>query len=174
MKTTFFSFGLFLITFLIYSFDKDYYSIALQRQNQYHPIRKDYVIIVDYTKNIFQERLYVINMKSKEVVISSRVSHAFLSGILIASDFSNQPGSDKSSKGNFITKGTYNGIFGYSMVIKGLDKEINDNAESRKIIFHSDKKMDYLWSKGCFATPDDINNKIINLTKNGCLVCVIA
>lgn len=173
MKTTFFSIGLFLITFLMYSFDKDYYSIALLRQNQYNPVRKDYVIIIDYTKNISQERLYVINMKTKEVVISSRVSHAFLSGMLIPSDYSNQPGSNKSSKGNFITKGTYNGFFGYSMVIKGLDKGINDKAESRAIIFHSDKKMDYLWSKGCFATPEDINNKIINMTKNGCLVCVI-
>jgi len=33
--------------------------------------------------------------------------------------------------------------------------------------------MDYLWSRGCFATPEDINNKIISLTNNGCLVCVI-
>ena len=165
--------ALILITFLTYSFDKDYYSIALNRLNRYNTIRKDYVIVIDYTKNIFQERLYVINMKTKEVVISSSASHAFFSGIIIPSDYSNQLCSDKSSNGNFVTKGTYNGVFGYSMVIKGLDKGINDNAEKRKIVFHSEKKMDYLWSRGCFATPEEINNKIINLTNNGCLVCVI-
>lgn len=69
--------ALILITFLTYSFDKDYYSIALNRLNRYNTIRKDYVIVIDYTKNIFQDRLYVINMKTKEVVISSSASHAF-------------------------------------------------------------------------------------------------
>lgn len=157
--------ALILITFLTYSFDKEYYSIALNRLNRYNTIRKDYVIVIDC--------LYVINMKTKEVVISSSTSHAFFSGIIIPSDYSNQLCSDKSSNGNFVTKETYNGVFGYSMVIKGLDKGINDNAEKRKIVFHSEKKMDYLWSRGCFATPEDINNKIINLTNNGCLVCVI-
>ena len=157
--------ALILITFLTYSFDKEYYSIALNRLNRYNTIRKDYVIVIDC--------LYVINMKTKEVVISSSTSHAFFSGIIIPSDYSNQLCSDKSSNANFVTKETYNGVFGYSMVIKGLDKGINDNAEKRKIVFHSEKKMDYLWSRGCFATPEDINNKIINLTNNGCLVCVI-
>ena len=59
------------------------------------------------------------------------------------------------------------------MIIDGLDKGVNNNAKSRAIIFHSDTKMKTKWSNGCFATPEDINEKIINLTKNGVLVCVI-
>ena len=55
------------------------------------------------------------------------------------------------------------GGFGYSMIIKGLDKGVNDNVESRKIIFHSTEKMSNPWSNGCFATPSDINKKIIDL-----------
>jgi hypothetical protein len=88
-------------------------------------------------------------------------------------DFSNVSGTNKSSKGAFITKGTYNGGFGYSMVIRGLDRGINDNVESRKIIFHSTKKMKTSWSNGCFATPEETNKTIIELTKNGRLVYVI-
>ena len=59
------------------------------------------------------------------------------------------------------------------MIIDGLDDGVNDNARSRAIIFHSDTKMKTKWSKGCFATPEKINKKIINLTKNGVLVCII-
>jgi hypothetical protein len=29
------------------------------------------------------------------------------------------------------------------------------------------------WSNGCFATPEEKNKKIIDMTKNGVLVCVI-
>lgn len=173
MKKLFFLIGFLFIGFLVFSFDKDYYSIALERQKKYNTPRKDYVIVIDYTKNIFQERLYVINMKTKEIVISSQVSHAFLSGMMVPSDFSNKPGTDKSSKGNFVTRSTYYGFFGYSMIIDGLDKGVNTNAKSRQIIFHSTKKMNYLWSRGCFATSEEINKKLIDLTKNGCLVCVI-
>jgi len=112
-------------------------------------------------------------MIKEEIVISSRVSHAWNSGFLYASDFSNKSGSNKSSKGTFITEGTKHGRFGYSMVINGLDSNVNNNARSRAVIFHSTKKMSNPWSNGCFATSDEINNQIIDLTKNGCLVIVI-
>ena len=78
-----------------------------------------------------------------------------------------------SSAGCFSTAGTRFGKYGYSMVIRGLDRGVNNNVEARRIIFHSSKKMKTLWSLGCFATPEETNKKIIDLTKNGCLVCVI-
>jgi hypothetical protein len=59
------------------------------------------------------------------------------------------------------------------MIVDGLDKGINNNAKSRAIIVHSTKKMKTIWSNGCFATSEDVNKKIIDLTKNGCLICVI-
>jgi hypothetical protein len=33
--------------------------------------------------------------------------------------------------------------------------------------------MKTLWSNGCFATSEEINRKLIDLTKGGVLVCVI-
>lgn len=153
--------------------ESSYFEVAKQRSAKYSAPRKDYVIVVDYTKNILATRLYVINMKTGETVISSRVAHAYNSGKAYATDFSNKGGTNKSCKGNFVTLGTRIGRFGYSMQIKGLDPGINDNATSRAIIFHSTAKMRSVWSHGCFATDDETNRQIIELTKGGCLICVI-
>jgi hypothetical protein len=153
--------------------ENELFTIASEKLIEYRIKKRDYVIIVDYTKPIFSERLYVLDMKNKKIVLKSTVSHAFKSGVMYPTDFSNVSGTNKSSKGAFITKGTYNGGFGYSMVIRGLDRGINDNVESRKIIFHSTKKMKTSWSNGCFATPEETNKTIIELTKNGRLVYVI-
>ena len=80
-------------------------------------------------------------MKSKEIILSSVVSHGYKSGLLYAKDFSNINGSNKSSKGVYTTGNIKYGKFGYSMYIKGLDKGINSNAYNRSIIFHSNKLM---------------------------------
>jgi hypothetical protein len=178
MKKFFLFVVLLVVTFFLFtSFtsksDDDLFLIASQKLDEYNVRKKDYVIIVDYTKPIGSNRLYVLDMKTKQVVITSTVSHSFKSGLLYPTDFSNVSGTNKSSKGAFLTKGTYNGGFGYSMIIRGLDKGVNDNVESRKIIFHSTEKMSNPWSNGCFATPKDVNEKIIDLTKNGTLVYVI-
>lgn len=153
--------------------NSEYLDVARTRLEMYKSPRKDYVIVVDYRKNILMERLFVINMKTGKPVISSRVSHAYNSGKLYATEFSNKSGTNKSSKGTFVTLGTRMGRFGYSMQIRGLDGGVNDNATSRAIIFHPDTKMRSIWSHGCFATDEETNRRIIDLTKDGCLVCVI-
>lgn len=151
----------------------NYFGLAKERITKYNPKRKDLVIIVDYRKNIFSDRLFILDMNKNQIILSSKVSHAWNSGFLYPNSYSNTSGSNKTSKGNFITKGTKQGYFGYSMIIEGLDYGINENARSRAIIFHSDYKMKTKWSNGCFATPEKTNKKIIDLTKNGVLVCVI-
>lgn len=166
---------LFFCTAAITSFTakNKYFSLAEANLRKYNPARKDYVIVVDYTKNIFSTRLFVLDMKNSSIVIESTVAHAWNSGALYPSSLSNQLGSNKSSGGCYVTSGTKHGKFGYSMIIKGLDKGINDNAQARAVIFHSTEKMLTPWSNGCFATPEKINSQIINLTKNGCLVICI-
>lgn len=151
----------------------EYFSYANSQMKKYHPLRKDYVIIIDYRKSILSERLYVLDMNKGDIALSSTVSHAWKSGSLYARKFSNEEGTNTSCKGNFVTKGPKYGKFGYSMIVKGLDKGINDKAESRAIIFHADTKMKSKWSWGCFATPEHINMKLIDLTKYGVLVCVL-
>lgn len=175
MKKGFFILLTLLTGFFVYSAfsQSNYFDIAEQRMKKYNPKRKDLVIIIDYRKNILTKRLFVLDMVEKKVILSSIVSHAWNSGVMFTSEYSNRHGSNMTSKGNYITRGTKYGTFGYSMIIDGLDNGVNNNARSRAVIFHSDSKMRTKWSKGCFATPEETNRKIIDMTKNGVLVCVI-
>lgn len=175
MKKGFFILIMLLTGLFVYSSfaSSNYFDIAEQRIKKYNPKRKDIVIIVDYRKNILMKRLFVLDMKEKKILISTTVSHAWNSGVMYPNEYSNIHGSNMTSSGNYITRGTKHGFFGYSMIIDGLDNGINNNARSRAVIFHSDRKMKTKWSNGCFATPEEINKKIIDLTKGGVLVCVI-
>jgi hypothetical protein len=146
--------------------------LAYELAKKYKASNQRYVTIIDYSKPITAQRLFVVDMKSRQVVLRSRVSHAYNSGLLYATEFSNVPGSEKSSLGAYVTGGTKIGRFGYSMYLKGLDSGINSNAYNRAIIFHSSKKMKTIWSAGCFATDEATNKKIIDLIKGGSLVYV--
>ena len=147
-----------------------YFQTAEKMQKKYNPKNKDYVIIIDFTKNLFADRLFLLDMKNKKVVLSCRVTHAYKSGYFYAKEFSNNPGTEKSCYGAFLTEYSRPGKYGYSMEISGLDKGINDKERSRNIIFHP---TTVLWYKGCFATSKENNKKIIDLTKDGSLVYVI-
>jgi hypothetical protein len=150
--------------------NSEYFEIANQKIQKYNPPRKDYVIIIDYRKNLLSNRMFVLDMKSNKVVVESRVTHALNSGKLYATDFSNTPNSKKSCVGALLTQNPRMGRYGYSMVVKGLDQGINDNIKKRVIIFHPTKAP---WSEGCFAASRETIKKIIDLTHDGCLVYVI-
>jgi hypothetical protein len=145
--------------------------IAKELQKQYNPPNKNYVVFIDYSKPISEERLYVIDMNTSETILTTKVAHGINSGKEYATDFSNVNKSLKSSLGVYVTQETYYGHFGYSLRVNGLDKT-NSNARHRKIIFHSNKKMRTKWSFGCFSTDEKINKKLIDIIKNGCLVYV--
>lgn len=165
-----------ILTKMLFNFliSKTYYDLITQARNvqvKYHPINKKYVVMVDYSKSINSERLYVIDIVKSSIINKSTVSHARNSGYDVTYAFSNELHSKKSSLGVYITKGTYHGGFSYSLVLNGLDAT-NSNAKRRLIIFHSNKTMRTKWSWGCLATPDSINKRIIDLMKGGCLVYV--
>lgn len=145
--------------------------IAKKLQKQYNPTNKNYVVFIDYSKPISVERLYVLDMNTSTVILSSKVSHGVNSGKEYATEFSNQNKSLKSSLGVYVTQETYYGYFGYSLRLNGLDST-NSNARKRCIIFHSNKKMSTKWSWGCFSTDEEVNKKLIDLIKNGCLIYV--
>lgn len=146
-------------------------SVAKIQQSKYNPPNKKYVVVINYSKSIDSERLYVVDMDQSKVVLTSKVSHAGRSGAIIPVNFSNEFNTKKSSLGAYITKGTYYGSFGYSLKLVGLDST-NSNAEKRAIIFHSNKLMKSKWSWGCFATDEPVNRRIIDMIKGGCLVYV--
>ena len=148
-----------------------YFDIADKKIDQYNVKKKDYVVVIDYRKNIFSNRLYLLDMINRKVILHCMVTHAYNSGFFYATDFSNRPNSEKSSTGAFLSKHSRPGKYGYSMVISGLDKGKNDNAENRAIIFHATPA--FPWSLGCFATLKSNNKTIIDFMKNGRLIYVI-
>ena len=131
---------------------------------------KNKLVIIDYSLPVFKKRLWVINPKTNKILFHSRVGHAGWSGIVYATDFSNVPGSNKSSIGSFITLSTHHGKFGYSLNVKGLDRGINNNAYRRRIIFH--KMNNKPWSLGCFTIPQKEAKNLINMIKGGVFVYV--
>jgi hypothetical protein len=122
-----------------------------------------YLTIVDYRKSILQDRLYVYDLQEKEVVLSSRVSHAFRSGLLYPTRFSNVDGSEQS----FITAEAYQGKWGYAMRIDGINST-NSNSRARNVVFHPG----YSWSAACYMTAPEVNERLINLIKGKSLVVV--
>jgi hypothetical protein len=148
------------------------YDLAKKIQMFYDPTRKDYVVLIDFRKPMSEKRLFVFDMEKKELILASTVSHAFNSGKNYATDFSNQVNSKKSSVGAFITLNSFWGRWGYSMRLKGVDGDINNNAELRGVIFHSNILKKTSYSEGCFETPEEINEVLIDLVKDGCLIYV--
>ena len=165
------NFFLFILFFFAKS-DSDIITTAKKVSTEYNVPNKDDVVIIDYTKPITAERLYLVRISVNRIVLKSTVAHGINSGKVYATEFSNEENSLKSSLGAYQTTSTYIGKYGFSLKLIGLEKGINSNAERRNIVFHSTKKMTQEYSWGCFATPDSINSVLLPLIKNGCLVYV--
>ena len=130
-----------------------------------------HVVVIDYDRSLFAERLFVVDMKRRSIILRSRVSHAMNSGKIFAGDFSNTPETRKSCIGAFKTGETYYGRFGYALRIDGLERGVNHNARRRSIVFH-DFEAPIAYSEGCFITPPEVNRQLIDLIKGGSLVYV--
>jgi hypothetical protein len=128
---------------------------------------KRYLTIVDYRKSLLQDRLYVYDLQRQEVILSSRVSHAFRSGLLYPTKFSNVNGSEQSCYGNFITGEAYQGEWGYAMRLDGISST-NTNARARGVVVHPG----FTWSAACYMTEPEVNERLINLIKGKSLVVV--
>ena len=134
------------------------------------------LIIIDYTKPSNEERFYVLDLNNEKLVYSTRVAHSKNSGLEIPLEFSDDPNSYQSSLGFFVTLGEYNGAYGYSLRLKGLEENINANAEDRAIVIHGGdivedeyiKKFGFAGrSLGCPVLPHSITREIIDFIKHG-------
>jgi hypothetical protein len=134
--------------------------------------RRRYVTYIDYAKPMTEKRLYVVDMERSKVVLKSFVGHAWKSGKVYPTAFSDEPGTLQSSLGAYRTGESYRGRFGYAMRLDGLQKGVNANARYRAIVFHSYEKSPSLYSHGCFVTPVEINSSLIDLIRGGTLVYV--
>ena len=138
-------------------------------------IEKEYLTIVDFSLSANEERMWVIDMKTKQVVLRSLVAHGRNSGDVFANEFSNKSESYQSSLGFYATGETYVGKHGLSLRLDGLEYGINDKARDRAVVIHG---ADYVSesfiksngrlgrSQGCPAVPNEISAQLIELIKD--------
>lgn len=163
---------------------------AIAGYNKIEEKSKEILTLVDFSKPSTEERFYVFDMRHKKLLFSSLVSHGKNSGGNYATSFSNENGSLKSSLGFFLTENTYQGKNGYSLVLNGLEKGINDRAKERAIVIHgaaysnpsviaSSGRLGRSFGRlgrsfGCPALPQAVSKPIINTIKGGSLLFIYA
>ncbi|MBN1757769.1 MAG: murein L,D-transpeptidase catalytic domain family protein [Chitinispirillaceae bacterium] len=143
--------------------------------------KKNIVTLIDYSKSSNEKRLYVLDVTQMRILHASLVAHGRNSGNEFAHSFSNKNESKMSCPGFFTTMKPYTGKHGYSLKLKGLEKNINDNAFKRAIVIHGAdyvspefiKKNGRLGrSWGCPALPLSLNRTIIDTIKEGTLLYI--
>lgn len=158
----------------------------LQAVEGYYKIenrRRDVLTLIDFSRPSTAKRLFVFDMKQRKVLFSSVVSHGRNSGDTYATSFSNEYGSYKSSLGFYLTESTYQGKNGYSLILNGLERGINDRARERAIVMHGAAYADPSVlagggrlgrSLGCPAVPQKLSRPIIDAIKGGSVMYIYA
>lgn len=141
---------------------------------------RDSIGIVDFSKPSSEPRFHVVDL-GNGTVESYRVAHGRgsdpdHSGFL--ERFSNDFGSYASSNGTYVTGDYYDGKYGLSMKVRGLDWS-NNNAEARAIVIHN------AWyaeddmipvhgklgrSEGCFAMSREHQYKVMSRLAGGRMI----
>lgn len=121
--------------------------------------------IVDYTKPSNVRRMFLIDRKSGGIstmaVAHGRYEAGFMNRTLSENEnsvkwakyFSNEPGSNAPSSGFFFAGQDYEGKFGRSLALHGIEPGVNDYACERAVVIHKhllvSKNNAYVMSSGC-------------------------
>lgn len=152
----------------------------------YHKIenrKRDILTLIDFSRPSTEKRLFIFDMHQRKMLFSSVVSHGKNSGENYATSFSNEYGSYKSSLGFYLTESTYQGKNGYSLILDGLEKGINDRARERAIVMHGAAYANPSVvsnggrlgrSFGCPAVPQALTRPIIDTIKGGSVMYIYA
>ncbi len=137
------------------------------------------ITVIDYSMPSSEERLWVIDLSTNEVLFQLHVSHGKNSGGDTPSSFSNTNMSKQSNVGLLKTAETYQGKHGYSLRLDGLEAGYNDNARARAIVVHGASyatqsfvdahgRLGRSW--GCPAVDPAISRRLIDTIKGGSLI----
>jgi L,D-transpeptidase catalytic domain len=125
---------------------------------------RDMVGVADFSRPSWEPRFFLVDMMEGRIrsylVTHGRGSDPAHEGRLHY--FSNTPNSEASSRGAYLTHTWYQGRYGTSLRLSGLERD-NSNAEARAIVCHgawyANPDMIGKWGKlgrseGCFAFPE--------------------
>jgi len=141
---------------------------------------RDSIGIVDFSKPSSEPRFHLVDLQSGSVdsyrVAHGRGSDPDHSGFV--ERFSNDFGSYASSNGTYVTGDYYDGKYGLSLRVRGLDWS-NNNAEARAIVIHNawyaEDDMIPIHGKlgrseGCFAMSRDHQYKVMSRLAGGRMI----
>ena len=147
-------------------------------QHQIGP--RDSMGIVDFSRPSSETRFHVVDLQNGAVeshlVCHGRGSDPAHSGYL--ERFSNDFGSYATSSGTYVTDAYYDGKYGLSLRVRGLDWS-NSNAEARAIVIHNawyaEPEMLQLHgqlgrSEGCFAMPKTSQYEVMKRLAGGRMI----
>lgn len=160
--------------------DKMLAQALLYYDQNYNRIKnKNYLTVIDFSKNSSQKRFFIIDMNSGKIW-ALHVAHGKGSdpdGDGLANIFSNKSGSEASSLGFYLTAETYTGNHGRSLKVDGLSAT-NSNVRARSVVIHgadyvqeADVKQGRSW--GCFALTMSLKDQVIDMIKGGSLMYAV-
>lgn len=143
--------------------------------------KKRVFALIDYTAPSNDKRMFLVDRQTGEIskmavahgrynasMINTRLSHN-KNSVKWAKYYSNELGSNAPSSGFFVSGVEYEGKFGRSMVLHGLEEGVNDNACQRAVVIHKHLMVtNYsarLMSAGCPMISKDYIDHVINLLK---------
>ena len=143
-----------------------------------HIVERDIVGLVDFSAPSRAARFYLLDIAEAQVVSVHLVAHGKGSDPANSGwveRLSNQPGSNASCDGAFLTGQTYFGEHGRSRRLIGLEPQ-NDMAEARAIVIHAAPYVDPVMavsqgrvgrSQGCFAVAPREIDDVLELLGTG-------
>lgn len=160
--------------------DPQLFARAKAALDQHGVYARDTMAVVDFSKPSAEPRFHLVDLRSGEVeshrVCHGRGSDPAHSGYL--ERFSNDFGSYASSNGAYTTTDYYDGKYGLSMKVRGLDWT-NNNAEPRAIVIHNawyaEPDMIPLHgqlgrSEGCFAMSKASQDRVMRKLAGGRMI----
>lgn len=137
---------------------------------------KQILTVADFTRSSAQNRLWIIDLNTRKVIVHTYVAHGQGSGDEFATAFSNTNNSHQSSIGFYVTGETYTGEHGTSLRLNGMDNGYNSAALDRGIVVHGadyvckdfvagNQRLGRSW--GCPAVNSRMAPAIINTIKGG-------
>lgn len=139
--------------------------------------------IADFSFSSKKKRLWIVDLKSKRLLLNTWVAHGQGSGNDLATKFSNRNNSHQSSLGFYVTGEVYYGKHGRSIRLDGMDKGFNNKARERAIVIHGASYVSEQAilglnrlgrSHGCPAVPAELADRVIDLIKGKSVLFVHA
>ena len=160
--------------------DPQLFAKAKAALDQHRIYARDTMGVVDFSQPSSEPRFHLVDLVSGDVeshrVCHGRGSDPAHSGFV--ERFSNDFGSYASSNGAYTTADYYDGKYGLSMKVRGLDWS-NNNAEPRAIVIHNawyaEDDMISLHgmlgrSEGCFAMSRDSQYQVMRKLAGGRMI----